>query len=95
MLLFIGLYDKSWILEGISIHLMLLFIPEPHIFQTLDIISIHLMLLFIAVQVKDVSTTGNFNTSHVTVYHNQRIHSLYFYLISIHLMLLFILSLDT
>ena len=85
--------QSDWLV--ISIHLMLLFIPEPHIFQTLDIISIHLMLLFIAVQVKDVSTTGNFNTSHVTVYHNQRIHSLYFYLISIHLMLLFILSLDT
>ena len=53
-------------------------------------ISIHLMLLFIPSRLYPIAVTSYFNTSHVTVYLPQNLHTLFHLRISIHLMLLFI-----
>ena len=86
-------YHLPLLHNGISIHLMLLFILIPLSNLVGYCISIHLMLLFIMQDNSLHHTVYDFNTSHVTVYHIIGRLLLCCSIISIHLMLLFIRTL--
>ena len=79
-------------IDLVSIHLMLLFIYLTECTPvSLIRVSIHLMLLFITKMRTTLLKHSCFNTSHVTLYQNVRLHiSGWRFCVSIHLMLLFI-----
>ena len=69
--------------------------PHTRVPSLCTLVSIHLMLLFIPLLFRCSIPCCSFNTSHVTLYRNQKQECSHCITVSIHLMLLFIRSSDT